>query len=136
MIINSSRKAYDIIHRNFRYDIEEVWILILSVDLRLIHKELLFRGILNACLVHPREIFRQLLQHNAYTFILVHNHPSGDTRPSKEDLVFTRKLYQAGELMQIPLSDHLIVSPTEYTSLADSGFMKTLVRNRATRLAN
>lgn len=134
MTIDSSRKAYEIIRRDFRYDIEEVWVVALTVDLRVIHKELIFRGTLNACLVHPREIFRLLLKYNAYTYILAHNHPSGDTRPSKEDLNFTRRLFRAGEIMQIQISDHLITSPAGYLSLADSGFMKKLVRNKPARL--
>lgn len=134
MIINSSRKAYEMIRRDFKHDIEEVWLLVLSVDLRLLHKELVFRGILNACIVHPREIFRLLLAKNAYTFILVHNHPSGDVRPSKEDMTFTRRLFRAGELLQIPLSDHLIITPSNYFSFADTGYLQKLVRNKPFRL--
>lgn len=134
MFINSSRKAFEMIRRDFKHDVEEVWLLILSVDLKLLHKELVFRGTLNACLVHPREIFRQLLAKNAYTFILAHNHPSGDVRPSKADLEFTRRLFRAGELLQIPLSDHVIVTPSDYFSFADAGYLQKLVRNKPLRL--
>lgn len=134
MLINSSRKAYEMIRRDFKHDIEEVWLLVLSVDLQLLHKELVFRGTLDACIVHPREIFRQLLVRTAYTFILVHNHPSGDVRPSKEDVNFTRRIFRAGEMLQIPLSDHLIISPSTYFSFADAGYLQKLIRNKPFRL--
>jgi DNA repair protein RadC len=73
-------------------------------------------GTLSASLVHPREVFGPAILLNAAAIILAHNHPSGDTSPSAEDKEATRRMSKAGELLGIPLIDHLIVSPDNYFS--------------------
>ncbi|NLB69285.1 MAG: DNA repair protein RadC [Lentisphaerae bacterium] len=67
------------------------------------------RGILDSSLVHPREVFRVALRWSAASIIVAHNHPSGDPTPSREDLEVTRKLVEAGRIISIPLTDHVIV---------------------------
>jgi len=64
---------------------------------------------LNACVIHPREVFKEAIQRSANSVILVHNHPSGDPNPSDEDLSVTEKLVSAGELLGIKVLDHIIV---------------------------
>jgi len=74
-------------------------------------------GGLNSNLLHPREVFRPALEHNAYACILIHNHPSGDPTPSQEDIETTKELVQASQILHIPLLDHLIVGKNSYKSL-------------------
>lgn len=80
-------------------------------------------GGINQCLVDPRIVFSSALKARANSFILAHNHPSGNTKPSKSDLQLTHRLYEGGELLHITLNDHLIVTPREYFSLRDNGLM-------------
>lgn len=68
-------------------------------------------GAINYCVVHPADIFKSAILSNATGFILVHNHPSGDVHPSREDILVTDRLKQAGEIMGITLTDHVIVNP-------------------------
>ena len=72
-------------------------------------------------MVHPRDIFKEAYMLNAVAFICIHNHPTGDVRPSREDDVVTRNLKQIGELMGIKLVDHVIVSEHKYYSFLENG---------------
>jgi len=82
------------------------------------------RGILNSSLVHPREVFRVAIALGASGVILAHNHPSGDTTPSLDDQAVTRQLVAAGELLQIPVYDHLILGgELRFTSMASAGLL-------------
>lgn len=78
-------------------------------------------GSLSLSIVHPREVFKALILMNAAAVICAHNHPSGDTTPSLEDLALTKRLRQAGELLGITLLDHLILGNNHY-SFADQGW--------------
>ncbi len=118
--LSSSYDAFCQLRRTFlRSPVEELWILSLSRGLLLIRSQMLFRGTADACTVHPRDIFRFACLTNASFIILAHNHPSRSLTPSREDLLFTQRIIEAGNLFQIPLLDHLLVSPTEYKSFAD-----------------
>lgn len=76
-------------------------------------------GSLNACVIHPREVFRLAIAESAAGIILVHNHPSGNTEPSKADIEITKRLVQAGNIVDIRILDHLIIGGDEYTSLVE-----------------
>ncbi|UCG53080.1 MAG: DNA repair protein RadC [Candidatus Latescibacterota bacterium] len=78
-------------------------------------------GSLNASIVHPREILKPAIAASAASIILVHNHPTGDPSPSKEDVEFTRRFAKCGELMGIQLLDHIIIGSGRYQSLKESG---------------
>jgi DNA repair protein RadC len=78
-------------------------------------------GTLNASLVHPREVYKPAIDHRAASIIVVHNHPSGNPEPSREDVEITRQLADAGKVMGIPLHDHIIVAGDRFTSLAERG---------------
>ena len=78
-------------------------------------------GTASACLVGPRELFQAAVHAGAVSIIAGHNHPSGDTEPSAEDRSVTRRLVQAGELLGIPLLDHLIVGLNSFYSFMESG---------------
>jgi DNA repair protein RadC len=84
---------------------------VLSLDTKngLINRHMASLGVVNASLVHPREIFRCAITDNATAVVLVHNHPSGDPTPSAEDLRITRQLVEAGKLLDIKVLDHVIV---------------------------
>lgn len=74
-------------------------------------------GSLNSSIVHPREVFKTAVKNSAASIILVHNHPSGDPSPSNEDIEVTKRLIDAGDLMGIPILDHIIIGDNIYTSL-------------------
>ena len=80
-------------------------------------------GTLNMSLVSPREIFKDALEANAAYIVLVHNHPSGDPEPSREDIIITKKIEDVGKLMGIPLLDHVVIGNNCYYSLRDSGYI-------------
>jgi len=86
-----------------------------------IRDRILFRGTQTSCPVHPREVFRALIQDSACGCILVHNHPSGDPEPSPEDLALTQRLVSTGKTVGIPVLDHVIIGGNRYVSLAERG---------------
>ena len=83
--------------------------------------ELISMGTLSASLVHPREVFKVALLMNAAAIIVAHNHPSGGTMPSSEDKDATRRLCRAGELLGVPVMDHLIVAKDGHYSFKENG---------------
>jgi DNA repair protein RadC len=84
---------------------------------------LVTRGILDSSLVHPREVFRAAIAEAAAGIIVVHNHPSGDPTPSTEDRTVTRQLVAAGQLLDLPLHDHVIIAGDRFTSFAAQGLL-------------
>lgn len=81
-------------------------------------------GILDASLVHPREVFREAVKHSAAAIVLAHNHPSGDPSPSAEDIRITRQLIDAGRIMHIRILDHVIVAAgNKSLSMRESGLL-------------
>lgn len=99
---------------------EQVVLLSLNSKCELVKETVLSIGTVNASLVSPRELFLQALEDHAVTVILLHNHPSGDPTPSKDDYELTKRLRKAGELLQIPLLDHIIIGDQCYTSFLES----------------
>lgn len=77
------------------------------------------RGSLTDVEVHPREVFRPLIRQAAAAAVVAHNHPSGDPSPSASDVTFTRRLRRAGELLGIPILDHVIIGRDDYSSIAE-----------------
>lgn len=80
-------------------------------------------GSLTASVVHPREVFQAAIRYAAASMILFHNHPSGDPSPSREDIAVTRRLVKAGELMDIPILDHIILGRERFVSLKERGLL-------------
>lgn len=81
-------------------------------------------GSLNSSIVHPREVFKLAILSNSASIILFHNHPSGDTNPSKEDINITKRIKEAGKIIGIDLIDHIILGDNErYTSLKEKGII-------------
>jgi DNA repair protein RadC len=90
---------------------------------RFMQSEIITRGTLNASLVHPREVFRPAIQNSAASIILIHNHPSGQLEASKEDLKITQQLVDSGNIIDIPVLDHIILSDTSYLSMHEQGLI-------------
>ncbi|WP_410746837.1 RadC family protein [Clostridium neonatale] len=78
-------------------------------------------GSLNSSIVHPREVFKTAVMSNAASIIISHNHPSGDTTPSKEDINITKRIKEAGDIIGIKLLDHIIIGDKNYLSLKEEG---------------
>ncbi|MBC8383626.1 MAG: DNA repair protein RadC [Candidatus Cloacimonetes bacterium] len=102
---------------------ESFYILSLTTRNNLISVDKVSTGTLSASLAHPREVFLPAIQNSASTVIIVHNHPSGDTQPSEDDLEITKRLIEAGKILGIDLVDHIIVSRTNYFSFKDKGLI-------------
>jgi DNA repair protein RadC len=118
--LNSPEKVNDYMQPILR-DLahEEFHILLLNTKNSLIKRIQIFKGTLNQCNVYPRELFREALLHSAASIVLVHNHPSGSTEPSREDILITDRLIEAGRMIGIYVADHIIIGHNYYTSLKE-----------------
>ncbi|MFV2007169.1 MAG: DNA repair protein RadC [Longimicrobiales bacterium] len=104
-------------------DREEFHVLLLTSQHKVIREVLITRGILDASLIHPREVFKPAIIESAAAVILLHNHPSGDPSPSGEDRAVTRQLADAGRTIGIPVLDHVILGDTGFTSMSELGVL-------------
>ena len=85
--------------------------------------EVISRGTVNSSLVSPRDLILAAFRHRAVYMILVHNHPSGNPEPSKDDLLFTKRVWEAGALVDIPLLDHIVIGDQQYFSFRQEGLL-------------
>jgi len=99
---------------------EHFWVICLDTRNRLISWKQVSVGSLDTSIVHPREVFKEAISSSAASVIFVHNHPSGDPEPSKEDVELTKRLAKAGEIIGIDVLDHIIVCDSSYLSLKAS----------------
>jgi DNA repair protein RadC len=104
-----------------RLDREQFVALHLDAKNRLISREVVSIGHLTAALVHPREVFKAAILANAASIAFAHNHPSGDPEPSRDDVELTRRLVKAGEILGIPVLDHVVVATRGHASIAERG---------------
>lgn len=105
-------------------EVEEFWIIGLNKALKAINRVRISVGGLDCCMADVRVIFYELIKMRATNFICIHNHPSGNLQPSREDRNLTSKIIQAGKIMSINMTDHLILSPNgDYFSFQDEGLM-------------
>jgi DNA repair protein RadC len=81
------------------------------------------KGSVNAAVIGPREIFIEALRYQAVSVIMIHNHPSGDPEPSREDILLTQRVQEAGILVGVPLLDHIIIGDGRYISLKERGYI-------------
>lgn len=102
---------------------EHFWIIILNAKNHIITMQNVSVGSLTATVVHPREVFETAIKYHAANIILVHNHPSGDPMPSREDIKVTEQLVKAGKIMDIPVLDHVILGNNRYSSLKEKGLL-------------
>lgn len=104
---------------------ESFFVLLLDSRQRVIRELEVSRGSLNQSLVHPREVFAPALRESAAAILVLHNHPSGDPRPSRDDLEVTGRLAEAGTILGIRLLDHIVIGADEFRSLARDGWPST-----------
>lgn len=88
-----------------------------------IHKEIISIGTINASIVHPREVFEPAIRVSACALIIAHNHPSHDPNPSDQDIKITKKLIEAGKILDMEILDHLIITERSFISLKEKGFI-------------
>lgn len=121
---SSPQEVFNHFHEQLR-DLKRERFLALLLDSknRLIREVTISEGSLTASIVHPREVFAPVVRFSAAAVLFVHNHPSGDPTPSREDIDITTRLHSAGELMGVRVLDHIIIGSDRFTSLADRGLL-------------
>lgn len=122
--ISSSQDIYD----NMKAELldlphEEFWVVMLDRANQVLRKEQISTGGISGTVADPKIIFKAALDHYASSVILVHNHPSGNLKPSQADLKLTQKMKSAGNLLEIPVLDHIIFGDQGYLSFADEGLL-------------
>lgn len=120
----SPQQVFDHYHYAYRDRRKEYFLaLLLDGKNRIIREVQISEGSLNQSIVHPREVFSIAVRESAAAIILVHNHPTGDPSPSREDLEITRRLREAGDLMGIKVLDHIIIGDEAFLSFSAQGLM-------------
>lgn len=118
--ITSPKILADLMRPRLRHQrTESFHVLLLNTANQILRDVIVSEGSLNACIIHPREVFRIAIAENAAAIILIHNHPSGNTEPSPEDLTITRQLVEAGRIVDIRVLDHVIIGGDDFTSFAE-----------------
>jgi len=122
--ISSVRDAYELLKGDLMdLNHEEFWLVLLKRNNEVIRKEMLSRGGVSGTVVDPKIIFKRALEEMASSLILAHNHPSGNLKPSHDDLRLTKRLEEAGRSLDISIYDHLIITDHDYFSFADEGLL-------------
>lgn len=103
---------------------ERLLLMLLDAKGGLLHDFVLSIGTVDASLISPREIFIEALRHEAVRIVLVHNHPSGNPKPSEEDIAVTEQIEKLGKIIGIPLIDHIIIGDNIYTSFREQGLIR------------
>lgn len=123
-VVRSPEDAAELLLEEMRlYQQEHFICLYLNTKNEVISKKTLFIGGLNTSIVHPRDIFREAIRCSAASFIAVHNHPSGDPTPSREDIEVSERMVEAGRLIGISCIDHLVIGHGQFISMKQRGFM-------------
>lgn len=123
-VINSPSDVADLVMEDMRnLDREHFRIMHLSTRNNVLGISAVSVGSLNSSIVHPRECFKEAIRRNANSIILLHNHPSGDPAPSREDLDITKRLTEGGKILGIEVLDHIIIGDKRYVSLKEQGII-------------
>ncbi len=122
--ITSAKDIY-LLNKNKFIGIEQETVNAIYLDIRnnILHQETITRGTLTSVLIHPREVFQRAIANGAASIILLHNHPSGDSSPSKEDEEMTDIMKESGEIIGISLLDHIIIGKNQYYSFKEQGLI-------------
>lgn len=102
---------------------EEFVVVLVDTKNNVLSKRTVFRGSLNASIVHPREVFKYAIRHSAAAVLVAHNHPSGDPTPSREDIDVTRRLVEAGKIIGIEVLDHVVFGDGRTISMKEKGLV-------------
>lgn len=120
--IRSPQDVAGLMMEDLRYHTQEHFVcLYLNTKNQVLAKETVFIGSLNSSIVHPREVYKEAIRRSSASLICLHNHPSGDPQPSREDIEVTRRLLDAGKIIGIDLLDHLIIGDGRFYSLKEKG---------------
>jgi len=119
VVIQSPKDVYQLLKPIGKYQKEHFIGLYLNARNQLIHQETISIGSLNTNIVHPREVFEPAITKHAVSIIIAHNHPSGSTEPSEEDLQITKRLIKSGKLLGIEVVDHLIITGKGFLSFKE-----------------
>ncbi|MBS4194827.1 DNA repair protein RadC [Bacillus sp. FJAT-49870] len=123
-VIRSPEDGANYVMNDMRFLTQEHFVaLYLNTKNQVIHRQTIFIGSLNASIVHPREVFKEAIRRSAASIICLHNHPSGDPSPSREDIEVTKRLVECGKMVGIELLDHLIIGDKKYVSMKEKGYM-------------
>jgi len=121
--IRSPQDAYNYL-KDMQYLTQEHFVVLgLNTKNQILFRETVFIGSLNSSIVHPREVFKNLIKRSCASAIVCHNHPSGHTAPSPEDIQVTERLMEAGMIVGIDIIDHIIVGFESFISLKEKGYM-------------
>jgi len=108
--ITCAKDVFNLFHEKLKDKKEEhFYVLMLDTKNKIIGEQLISKGILDSSIIHPREVFKPAIRNSASKIILVHNHPSGNPEPSREDLAITEKLLESGDQIDIKVLDHVII---------------------------
>ena len=119
--LNSPKAVFEFMGQELqKYDREFFCVLNLKSNNQVINMNVVSVGTLNTALAHPREVFKSAILSNAAGIMLLHNHPSGNCTPSREDCRVTKRMLAAGEIMGIPVMDHVIVAGNDYYSFLEN----------------
>lgn len=122
-ILSSPKEVFEYTHHMRELNREYMYGLYLNTKSQVLHEEVLSIGTLEKAHIYIRDIFYPALIHHAYGIILVHNHPSGDEKPSHHDILVTNEVKEASEIMGIQLLDHIIVTKAKYFSFNDQNLL-------------
>ncbi|MHB1653668.1 MAG: RadC family protein [Desulfitobacteriaceae bacterium] len=123
-VVNSPQDVAHLVMEEMRYlDREHFRVVSLTTKNHVLGISPISVGSLNSSLVHPRECFKEAIRRNSNAIILLHNHPSGDPTPSKEDIEVTRRLSEGGGILGIEVLDHVIIGDNRYISLKERGIL-------------
>ena len=122
--MRSSEEVIEYLKHNLRDKTREIFMVIyLNGRNQILQMEELFEGTLTTSAVYPREVVKRALDHAAAALVFVHNHPSGNPKPSQDDITITKKLKEATEAIDVSVHDHLIIAGNEVYSFADNGLI-------------
>lgn len=123
-VIRTPEDCANYVMNDMRFLSQEHFVcLYLNTKNQVLHKKTIFIGSLNASIVHPREVFKEALRRSAASVICIHNHPSGDPAPSREDIEVTKRLAESGKILGIELLDHVIIGENKFVSLKEKGYL-------------
>ncbi|WP_445490127.1 RadC family protein [Niallia sp. 03133] len=122
--IRSPEDAAKYMMNEMRFLTQEHFVcLYLNTKNQVMHKQTVFIGSLNASIVHPREVYKEAFRRSAASIVCLHNHPSGDPAPSREDIEVTKRLVECGKIIGIDLLDHIIIGENKFVSLKEKGYV-------------
>ncbi len=130
VICSSSSTAFLLLKPYISSLVEEFWVIALGPSHHVLGLKKLFKGTVDSCFFHPRDLFRTVIEKNASCFLVAHNHPSSCLKPSLEDIEVTIRIQEGAKLMGIHFIDHLILSTDSYCSLSSLGYLNKNLRQK------